>query len=100
MAVHAHAVSQTMGEVFVVWPIAPVGDNLARGVVHRTALRSRLCGRQRGTLRAVHDVENLFHFVAGFAEHEGARDVGSVALHGAAAIDEHDRALANKLRRD
>src|SRR5215468_3401821 len=34
MAVHADAMAQAMGEVLVIWPIARVGDHLARGSVN------------------------------------------------------------------
>jgi hypothetical protein len=100
VAVHAHAVSEAMGEVLVIGAVACVGDDFARGGVDGAGFRAGLGGGQRGALGAMHNVEDLLHLVAGFAEHKGARDVGRVAFHRAAAVDHHDRAFANFLRCD
>src|SRR3981189_1533017 len=95
VAVHAHAVSQAMREIFVVRAVARVGDDLTRGGVDGAGFYSRLRGCQRGALGSMYDVENLFHFVAGFAEYKGARDIGRVAFHRAATVDQHYRAFPN-----
>ena len=93
-----------MREEFVIGAVARVGDDFARGGVHRTSFHSGLRGCQRGALGSMYDVEDLFHFVfrfvGGFAEHKRTRDVGRIAFHRAAAVDEHDRAFPNSLRLD
>ena len=86
MAVHAHAVSDAVLEKLVIGTVAGVDNDFARGGIHRPTFRSGLGGGECGTLRAMHDIENLPHLVAGFAEHKSPRDIGSVALHLAASI--------------
>jgi hypothetical protein len=44
------------------------------------------------------NIKDLFHLVAGLAEHISARDVGLIAFRGAAAIHHHDRAFFDDLR--
>src|SRR5208282_2645928 len=98
VAVHAHAVSQAMGEVHVTGAEARFGDDLARGGVHGTGFNSGFGGRERRALGPMHDVEDPFHFVARFAEHKRTGDVGLITFHGAATVDHHDRAVTNHLR--
>ena len=55
-----------------------------------------LRGRQRRSLRAALDLEDLLHLVGRLAEHERAADVRLVAFDAAAAVDQQDRALADR----
>ena len=92
-------VSEAVGKVFEVGTVAGGGDDVACRGVDRFQRRAGLRGGERGVLRVAHDTEHLVHLLAGFAEHERARDVGLVALHRAAVVDHDDRPFADRLRR-
>src|SRR5689334_2975895 len=98
VSVHSDAVTEPMGEVFVIRTVAGVCDHLARGRVHRLSLYSGLCGRECRRLRTMHDLKVLLHLVARLAKDEGAADVRFVSFSGAATVDEQDRSFANHLR--
>ena len=51
----------------------------------------------RGGLGAMDKIEDRLHFVRGFAENEGARNVGCVAFDFAAVIEHEDAAFAEGL---
>ena len=97
VAVHADAVAEAVGEVFVVGAVAGVGDDFAGGVVDGVAGCSGLACGEGGGLGLVDDVEDLLLLVGGFAEDEGARDVGLVAFDGAAVVEEDDLAFLDDL---
>ena len=65
-----------------------VVHHFARGRIHRIAESARPCRRQSRALSLMHNIENLLHLLGGFAENEGAADVGFVMLHRAPAIDQ------------
>src|SRR6185369_14216932 len=72
---------------------AGVLDRLSRGAVHELGDRA---GAERGVaraLRGVHRGIDLPNLVGRVPERDRARDVGRVAMHLAAAVDEEDRAL-------
>ena len=78
--------------------VAAIDDDLARGRIHiAVSTPGRAASNGRG-LRAVDEVEDRLHLVGGFAQHKGAGDVGSVALHCAAVVEHQDAALAQGLR--
>src|SRR5258708_30807376 len=93
-----------MSEIFVIGTIPCVGDYFARGGVDGAGFYSGLCRCKRGALGSMDDVEHLFHFVfrsfGGFAEYKGARDIGRIAFHRTATVDQHDRAFPTTLRLD
>src|SRR5439155_4542042 len=94
VAIHPEPVAQAVREEPAV---ARSGDDLARGAVHRLARRARAPQLHRGGLGVVHHVEHLAELVRRvIAEPDGARDVGSVAAHPTAAIDQY-RGLALEL---
>src|ERR1700734_3251879 len=86
-----------MSEIFVVGAIACVDDHLARSGVYGPGFHSGPGGGQRGALGAMDDVEDLFHLVAGLAEHVSARDVRLITFRGAASIHHHDGAFFDDL---
>ena len=55
-------------------------------------------GIESGVLGFADDFESALNFLAGFAEDAGASDVGFVALHGAAAVNQNDVAFLQFLR--
>src|SRR5258708_9838152 len=89
-----------MREELGIGTVARVGDDLARGGVDGTGFPSGPRSGQRGALGSMYDVEHQLHFVASLAEYKRARDVGRIAFHGAAAVDQYDRAFSNALRLD
>jgi hypothetical protein len=66
---------------FVIGAEARVGDDLARGGVHRFAGRARFGGGEGGVLRATFQLPDVALPLRGFAENESARDVGLVCAH-------------------
>src|SRR2546422_9937803 len=70
--------------------VARGGDHLTRGAVHLLARGARAPQRHRGGLGVVHHVEYFAELLRrAVAEPDGARDVGGVAAHAAAAVDQH-----------
>src|SRR6202011_569481 len=67
VAVHADAVAQAVGEVFVVGTVAGGGDDVAGGGVDSLALDAGMGGGEGGGLGLVDDVENF----AGLVEFGG-----------------------------
>ena len=101
VAVHADAVADAVGEVFVVGAVACGGDDVACGGVDGLALDAGMGCGERGGLGLVDDVEDfacLSSLGRGVAEDEGAGDVGLVAFDETAVVDEDDLAFANDLR--
>ena len=101
VAVHADAVADAVGEVFVVGTEAGGGDDVASGCVDGLARYARVSrGKSRG-LGLVNDVEDfacLVEFGCGcVAEDEGAGDVGLIAFYCATVVDKDDLAFANDL---
>src|SRR5437773_11739766 len=87
VAIHAEAVAEAVREER---SVARSGDHLTRGAVHLLARRARAPQRHRGGLGVVHYVEHLAELLRReVAEPDGARDVGGVATHAAAAVDQH-----------
>ena len=100
--VHADAVADAVGEVFVVGAEAGVGDDVAGGGVDGLA-SGRRGGRRRvrrpgpgGRCRRPCAVCRVC--AVAFAVDEGAGDVGLVAVDGAAVVDEDDLVFADDLR--
>src|SRR5437879_4140363 len=98
VAIHAHAVSDAVREIFIVRSIARFGNDLARSGIHAATGLFRVSGFQRRTLGAMNDVEYFFHVVSGFAQNKGPADVGNITLHLASAVDPNDGAFLNRLR--
>jgi hypothetical protein len=102
MAVHANAVADAVGEVFVVGAVAGGCDEIACGGVDGLALDPGACRGEGGGLGFENDVEDFAGFVefgdCRVTEDEGARDVGLIAFDGAAVVDEDDLAFADDLR--
>src|SRR2546427_10506837 len=95
VAVHAEPVAEAVREERAG---ARGGDHPARGAVHLFARRARAPQLHRGGLGVVHHVEHLAELVRrAIAEPDGTGDVGGVAAHAAAAIDQDDH-LALELR--
>ena len=90
--------AEAVAEVLVVGTEASVCDDLAGGIVDGVAGKSRASRGQSCGLRLVDDVEDLLLSVGGFAEDEGAGDVGLVAFDIATVIDQNNLVLANDLR--
>ena len=59
VAVHADAVADAVGEVFIVGAVAGGGDDIACGCVDGLALHAGAGGGECGRLRLVDDVEDL-----------------------------------------
>ncbi len=87
-----------MREVLEPGTVSGCRNRVACGRVDRLERHARPGRFQRGSLRLFDDVEDMFRLVARLAEDEGARDVGLVTIDRAAAVDHHDRSLANDLR--
>ena len=100
MTVHTQAVAYSVGEVFVGRAVACVDDYFACGGVYGTGGDPGFSLLQGGALGTVDSVEDLLHFVSRLAQDEGAADVGLVALHVAAVIDQDDGTFADDLRLD
>src|SRR5882757_4517041 len=102
VAVHADAVADAVGEMFVVGAVAGGGDDVAGGGVDGLALDAGMGGGESGGLGLVNDVEDFAGLIefggGGVAEDEGAGDVGLIAFYGAAVVDEDDLAFADDLR--
>lgn len=97
VAVHADAVAEPMAEVLVAGAVARVGDDLAGGCVDGLAGGSGFACGEGGGLGLVDDVEDLLLLVGGFAEDEGAGDVGLVAFDGTAVVEQDDLAFFDDL---
>src|SRR5947209_243362 len=80
MAVHAHSVTDAVGEVLVIGTVASVSDDLPSGRVNLPTVDARPSRCESDALGFVNDVEYGFHFVGSFSEDEGASDVGGIAL--------------------
>ncbi len=102
VAVHADAVADAVGEVFVVGAVACGGDNCAGGGVDGLTLDAGAGCCEGCGLGFEDDVEDLALLVefgdGGVAEDEGAGDVGLIAFDEAAVVDEDDLAFADDLR--
>jgi hypothetical protein len=97
VAVEADAMAKAMREEFIVGAKAGGGDHRASGIVNGT--RKFACaGRVKGRALGLSDqLVRAFDFVGRLAEDAGARDIRLVALDGAAAIDENNVALPQRL---
>src|SRR5215210_1256764 len=100
MPVQAHAMPDAMREVLVVGTVAGVDDHLARRSIDVFAWNAWFRRGERCVLRPALDLEDALHLVCRLAQYERAADVGGVALHFAAAVDQQDRPFANHLRLD
>ncbi len=100
MAVHPDPVPDPMGEIGVVGTVPRIIDDLARCRVDGLTRKSGTRRRKRCRLGAMLDFEDLLHLVGRFTETKGAADVRPIALDATTAVDEDDRAVANRLRLD
>ena len=99
MSVHAHAMPDAMTEVLVVGTKACIDNHLARRRIHGFTRYTGARRLERRRLRAMFDLEHIFHALRGFAQHEGTRDVAAVAFDLAAAVDEQNASFTHHLRR-
>jgi hypothetical protein len=70
--------------------IARFGDDGARGRVDLLTRRAHRCRAHARLLRGDEHVVGVADLGVDVADHEHARDVGAVAVHGAAEVAEHD----------
>ena len=96
--VHADAVADAVGEVFVVGAEAGGGDDVACGGVYGLHLRAGTGGGEGCGLGLVDDVEYALLAVGGLAVDEASGHVGLIALDEAAVVDEDDLTFADDLR--
>ena len=83
---------------FVARAVAPLHVLRAHGVVDAARGHADARGFDRDLLAVAHLLPHLALLGRGLAEHEGARDVGLIALDRAAAVHEHHFAVAHRLR--
>ena len=98
VAVEAEAVAKAMGEEFVAGAVAGGSDDGTGGIVHGAGKLAGASGVESGVLGLADDFEGALNFLAGFAEDAGAGDIGFVAFHGAAAVNQNDVAFLQFLR--
>ena len=95
--VQTDAVADTVGEVGVARTVAGGDDDRAGGGVYRLHFDARARGGERGGLGVVDVLEDFALQVGGGSVNEAARDVGGVALDGAAVVDENHLLFSNGL---
>ena len=100
MTVHAHAMTEAVGEKLEAGTIAAVDDNLARGGIDAFERHTRTCRVERRGLGPMHDVEHPLHLVGCLAEDECARDVRLITFDRTSIVDHDDRPFTDGLRLD
>ena len=100
MNIEADAVAGAVGQAgqFVAGAEAGVGNDLARRGVDGLARGAGFGGGQRGILRLALQGPDFFLARGGFAEDHGAGDVGLIAVHGAAIVEQNHVAFVQGLR--
>ena len=88
-----------MTEILVVRSEAGIDDDFARRCVDGFAGQARSCRFHRGRLRAMFDLEHIFHALRGLPQHERAGKIRAVPFDFAAAVDKQNAPFTHHLRR-
>src|SRR6185369_1374889 len=99
VAIEADAMAGAMREAgkFVARAVAPLHVLRTHGVVDTSRRNVNSRGLDRDLLAVAHLLPHLALLGRGLAEYEGARDVGLIACHRAAAVHEYHFAVTHRL---